>query len=281
MKIVLAIDGSKFSEAAVEAVIDQMRVPETEIHVLHVVEKPSLLVAREMGGSDRALDVVWEAETKEAWALVQKVAERLRSVGLKVTTAVEEGDPKSNIVDAASKWRADLIVVGSHGHKGLERFLIGSVPDAVARHAGCSVEIVRIPLKLSRILLAIDDSKFSWAAVEAVMAQLQPQGREIKVLNVADPFMPVLLQDSVKRGWELVQRAEEKLRDAGYQTQTAVEEGDPKSTILDQATRWDSGLIAMGSHGRTGLGRFLMGSVAQGVAHHALCSVEIVRLPKS
>lgn len=145
MKIILAIDGSKFSEAAVQTVIEQARPQDTEIRVLHVVEPPSLLVAREMGGYDPALDAVWEAETKQAETLVTKVADGLRSKGLKVTTAVERGDPKSKMIDAASKWRADLIVVGSHGRKGLEHFLLGSVSEAVARHAGCSVEIVRIP----------------------------------------------------------------------------------------------------------------------------------------
>ena len=145
MKIILAIDGSKFSEAAVQTVIEQARPQDTEIRVLHVVEPPSLLVAREMGGYDPALDAVWEAETKQAETLVTEVADGLRSKGLKVTTAVERGDPKSKIIDAASKWRADLIVVGSHGRKGLEHFLLGSVSEAVARHAGCSVEIVRIP----------------------------------------------------------------------------------------------------------------------------------------
>src|SRR5208282_5412543 len=100
-----------------------------------------------MGGYNRALDAVWEAETTEAKALVTKVADGLRSKGLKVTTAVEHGEPKSQIIEAASEWHADLIVVGSHGRKGLGHFLLGSVSDAVVRHAGCSVEIVRIPAK--------------------------------------------------------------------------------------------------------------------------------------
>ena len=147
MKIVFAIDGSKFSEAAVHTVTQQARAQDTEILVLHVVEPPLLLVAREMGGYDRALDAVWEAETKQAEALVTKVADQLRSKGLKVATTVEQGDPKSKIIDAASKWHADLIVLGAHGRKGLEHFLLGSVSEAVARHAGCSVEIVRIPSK--------------------------------------------------------------------------------------------------------------------------------------
>src|ERR1019366_1430651 len=147
MKIVLAIDGSKFSEAAIRTVIEQAHPLDTEIQVLHVVEPASLLVAREMGGYDRNLDVVWESETKQAEALVTKVADELRSKGLKVTTVAEQGDPQSKIIDAAAKWHADLIVIGSHGRKGLEHFLLGSVSDAVVRHAGCSVEIVRIAPK--------------------------------------------------------------------------------------------------------------------------------------
>ena len=64
MKILLAIDGSKFSEAAMQAVIAQAHSKDTEVRVLHVVEPPSLLVAREMGGYDPALETVWEGETK-------------------------------------------------------------------------------------------------------------------------------------------------------------------------------------------------------------------------
>ena len=145
MNILLAIDGSRFSVAAVQTVIEQAGRQDSEIQVLHVVEPPSLLVAREMGGYDRNLDAVWEAETERAETLVTKVADELRSRGLKVTTKVEQGDPQSKIIEAASKWPADLVVVGSHGRKGLEHFLLGSVSDGVARHAACSVEIVRIP----------------------------------------------------------------------------------------------------------------------------------------
>src|ERR1700722_6214301 len=109
MKILLAIDDSKFSEAATQTVIAQAHPKETEVRVLHVVEPPSLLVAREMGGYDQDLDVVWEAETKQAQVLVAKAAETLRTHGLKVTTDVKQGDPKSMIIDTAEQWRANLI----------------------------------------------------------------------------------------------------------------------------------------------------------------------------
>ena len=145
MKVLLALDDSKFSEAAINAVIAQAHPKDTEVRVLHVVEAPSLLVGREMGGYDPALEAVWEGETKHAEGLVANAAGALRAHGMKVTTSVQQGDPKSTIIDVADEWHADLIVIGSHGRKALDRFLMGSVSEAIARHARCSVEIVRIP----------------------------------------------------------------------------------------------------------------------------------------
>jgi nucleotide-binding universal stress UspA family protein len=145
VKILLAIDGSKFSDAATQAVIARSQEKDVEVRVVHVVEPPNLLIGREMGGFDPALEQVWTEETKRAHALVDKTAEALRSHGMKVSTAVEQGEPKSAIIDVSKEWRADLIVVGSHGHSAFDRFLMGSVSEAIARHAHCSVEIVRIP----------------------------------------------------------------------------------------------------------------------------------------
>ena len=137
-----------------------------------------------------------------------------------------------------------------------------------------------------KLLLSIDGSRFSEAATQAVIAQFQPQGTEIKVLNVVDLSLPIPTSDaagfrelSLKHGQELVQKAERALNQAGYKTQTAVEEGDPKSKIIDQATQWNADLIVLGSHGRKGFDRFLLGSVSESVSRHASCSVEIVRLP--
>lgn len=97
-----------------------------------------------MGGYDPALDKAWEAERERSRGMVEKTVELLRGKGLKATGSIEDGDPKSKILEVARDLRADLIVLGSHGRKGLEHFLMGSVSEAVAQHAHCSVEIVRI-----------------------------------------------------------------------------------------------------------------------------------------
>jgi hypothetical protein len=115
-----------------------------------------------------------------------------------------------------------------------------------------------------KLLLAIDGSRFSEAATQAVILEYPPQGLEVKVLNVVDLPLPIPTSDaagfrelSLKYGHEVV---------------------DPNSTIIDQAKRWKADVIVMGSHGRKGVNRFLMGSVAETVSRHATCSVEIVRV---
>lgn len=145
MKIMLAVDGSHFSDAAVQALIARPLPKNTEIRVLHVLEPPSWLASRNRPGYAPALDAEWwAAEKEQAQRLVEDTAELLRSKGLTATSVVEEGDPKSRILDIAGDWNADLIILGSHGRTGLRHFLMGSVSEAVARHARCSVEIVRI-----------------------------------------------------------------------------------------------------------------------------------------
>jgi nucleotide-binding universal stress UspA family protein len=142
MKILLAVDDSKFSEAAVQALTGRHKLQGVEARVLHAIEPPAALMVPEATAYVPPMESVEEAK-----ALVAKAAGALRSAGINVTTAIAQGNPKSIILDEAKAWGADLIVLGSHGRKGLERFLVGSVSDAVLRHAHCSVEIVRLPPK--------------------------------------------------------------------------------------------------------------------------------------
>jgi nucleotide-binding universal stress UspA family protein len=143
MKILLAMDGSDFSQAALKSVLARPWPPNTEVKVLNVVEPPSLLMGREMAGIDPEFESVWKALREQAKDIVSKAADKLREASFIVSTELVEGDPKSQIIDVANEWHADMIVVGSHGWSGLSRFLMGSVSESVVRHAHCSVEIVR------------------------------------------------------------------------------------------------------------------------------------------
>ncbi len=144
MKILLAIDDSKYSEAAVNAVIDQANPADTVVKLLHVLEPFPVGLAEGLGSKQSPDFTAARLELrKEANEFLAKTAERLRSAGLETAYSLEEGEAREVILDYAGRWPADLIVVGSHGRKGLDRFLIGSVSDAVIRHAPCSVEIAR------------------------------------------------------------------------------------------------------------------------------------------
>jgi len=144
MKILLATDGTKFSEAATQA-ITKMFVPEnSKILVLQAVEPFLYSTPPQMApGYAPELAQKREEQKKEASASVTAAAKTLQSAGFVVETRVVEADPRAAILDAAEQSNTDLIVLGSHGRRGIQKFLIGSVAESVARHACCSVLIVR------------------------------------------------------------------------------------------------------------------------------------------
>jgi len=140
MNILLATDGSNFSDAAAQNIAKLFRPLDNEVRVLTVVEPITTAVMPQMSpGYYPEL----EDQKREAKTLVERTAKMLAEAGFKVSTSVLTGDAKTVILDEAADWRADLIVLGSHGRKGIGRFLLGSVSEAVARHTDCSVEIVR------------------------------------------------------------------------------------------------------------------------------------------
>jgi nucleotide-binding universal stress UspA family protein len=142
MKVLMGIDDSKYAAEIARAFVAQFRAENTEVLVLHVLQPLGLMAPPEM-----AFGYAPELEEmkKPAHELVERIAEQLRVAGFKAETAVEVGDVRERILDSAAEWRADLIVLGSHGTRGLQRFLLGSVAEFVARHAKCSVQIIRTP----------------------------------------------------------------------------------------------------------------------------------------
>ena len=145
MRILLALDDSRYSAAVRDALIAQAKTSDAEVHLLHVVEPFPIDLAQKLGSRDSPDFAAARLEQRQ-WAkeMLAHAAGMLCSAGFKVTFSVEEGDARDAILNHSETWRADLIMVGSHGRTGLDRFLMGSVSEAVARHARCSVEIVRI-----------------------------------------------------------------------------------------------------------------------------------------
>jgi nucleotide-binding universal stress UspA family protein len=295
MKILLALDLSIGSQIAVDEVAMRPWPAGTAVHVLGVADTEKLPFAP--GVVEEIL-----ARTKTT---MSGAAERLRQVGLTATPHVLTGDPRTKIVDEATSLGANLIVVDAHSGGGIAGFLLGSVAKEVIRTAPCSVEVIRRAHRAPghhpgmRVLLAVDESEYSTAAAKAMAARRWPAESEFRVMSVVDlapsfvqaAFEPAfvdpkgmeeLREFAVQRAQGAITGAREVLSAPGLRTSEylSVLLEEPKKAILDQAKEWHADLIVVGSHGRRGFQRLMLGSVSEAVAMHAHCSVEIVRAPQ-
>lgn len=241
----------------------------------------------------------------EGDAIVKAGIEKLVRAGHKAFSEVIVGFPRTALSTCAREWHADLIMAGSHGRGAIGRFLLGSVAQGILRTASCSVEIVRSapggPAPSShpmKILLATDGSDCSLGAADSVASRPWPAGTVFKVLSVEElavvesavagstlasiypaSLLEELMAGARARAVAAVEGTRRTLKQAGFNVldEQPILRGEPRAVILDTAQAWPADLIVLGSHGRRGLDRFLMGSVAESVAIHAHCSVEVVR----
>lgn len=148
MKILLAVDGSDCSNAAVEEVARRPWPAGSAIKVLCAVELPFTPTAETWSLPESYYSQLEQSSREQARAAISHAVTKLqaeRVTPLEIQTAILIGQAKDVILDEAAAWHADLVVLGSHGYRGWRRFLLGSVSQAVVSHAPCSVEIVRKP----------------------------------------------------------------------------------------------------------------------------------------
>ena len=148
MKILLAIDGSPCSDAAVAEIARWPWSPQSEVRIVTVDVPVDPGVTR--GSPSTAFDALVSAQRAEAQNHLRKAVATLaeRAPGLRATPVLLEGLPKDAIVNEAERWGADLVVVGSHGYGPIRRFFLGSVSLFVTHHAPCSVLVVRQPAEI-------------------------------------------------------------------------------------------------------------------------------------
>jgi nucleotide-binding universal stress UspA family protein len=141
-----------------------------------------------------------------------------------------------------------------------------------------------------RILLAVDGSSPSQVAIDEVARRPWPPSSTVRIISVVRLYVPPAVefvpaatapdqiwQEHMDEAGQIAARAAERVANAGLSVDTVTRQGDPRTTIVDEAKDWAADLIVVGSHGRTGVSRLLLGSVAQAVVAHAPCSVEVVR----
>lgn len=288
MRIFVAVDGTSSSDVVLQEAARRPWPSGSQFTVVQAVD-PYFFT--------KAPAPMEEAKEAAAKALDQ-LAQPLVNAGWKVESQVILENPRHGLTQAAKEWGADLLMMGSHGRGTVSRLLLGSTAQAVLRHAECSVEIIRSHEEARsetgmRVLVATDGSQHGEAAVRAVAARPWPRGSEFKVLS--SPEYPVLVgeypyyapeqvtelsKQSLENAKGAVQSGTDALKQAGLNVNGEVIEpmDTPAHSILAAADDWKADLVVMGSHGRRGFDRLILGSVSESVALHAKCSVELVRI---
>jgi nucleotide-binding universal stress UspA family protein len=290
MKLLIAVDHSPASQTVVKEVAARPWPPKSCVEVLNVVEPAHLWTVSQ--SAEQALQL--------SGSLVDRAAEELRSAGLEASGVSLRGDAKRVILDRAEETKSDFVFVGSHSSSALTRFLLGNVAAAIARHAHCSVEIVRTrdgkPPGIRKILLAADGSEFSERAAQSIAERPWAAGTEVEVLSVVEmalgtaqalfepPYVDneqfeMLREEAMKRAQDAVSGAAEILSKAFPKVEESISVllDGPKAVVIGEADKSGADLIVVGSHGHRGIERFVLGSVSEGVALHAHCSVEVIR----
>jgi nucleotide-binding universal stress UspA family protein len=266
IRILVPVDGSPEASAALPYAA-ALATPGTEIVLLTVVPSAT--------------------DADAARAGLATAAQRLRVAGQTVRTEVATGNPARRIVDIAAELRAEMIVMASHGRGAIGRLIYGSVADRVGRESPVPVMVVRTkqlapgPVGISRLVVPLDGSSRAESALPVATTISQRLGTPISLVRVVDPAdamppavgvdeaIPFEIYDEAEK--ELEQEARrylemmaQKLREQGLPMTTSVLVGSPASSI-EEATHFGDVLV-LSSHERTGVMRWLLGSLAEKLA---------------
>lgn len=203
-----------------------------------------------------------------------------RLTGLEVETFSVLGSPRNAIVEKATEEGCDLIVMTTHGRTGVARWLIGSIAESVLRQSPCPVLLLHAPApqvgEFHRVLVPVDGSESSHQVLDRIGPFLSPTA-QVTLLRCTDFTAQQQLRVLDDKHMEsVIDGMLQELKSLGlpeHSLQRRVHRGDAVDGILKVAGELDCDLIAMSTHGRTGLRRFWLGSVAEGVARQATCPV--------
>ncbi|MDQ5819607.1 MAG: universal stress protein [Actinomycetota bacterium] len=282
-KILLATDGSEQAELAARTATDLAGKTSSELHVVHVPVLPPEALHVPLILGTAALE---ELE-RRGRARLDELVGRLEASGGAVGGAhFRVGSPAAEIVAQAEELGAGLVVLGSRGLGAMRRVLMGSVSDSVVRHAPCPTLVVRgEPLTFpTKILLATDGSEEANLAASTAAELAKDTDSELHVIHVGQ-VVPTFLAATEEEPGRTVREARRTLDEqvqrieAGHETeaQAHLRYGGVAEEVVALAEDIEAGLIAMGSRGRGGIRRALMGSVSERVVRHAHCAVLVVR----
>lgn len=287
MRIVVAVDGSSWSTSTVQA-LAHFTPPEelTLVHALHLPDFNYPMITPDLRAE--AQEEIKSQLQKEGERILDEAQSHLPAQIAHVQRVHQIGHPVDVIVETARSARSDLVMVGARGLGPVKELILGSVSHRVLMHAPCSTMIVKSPLtQLRKILLPVEGPEDAESALRFLALHPFQPPVEVEVFAVwPQPQLSwpttvgqseILEVQAIEEAQERMKSITDRLVQMNVLCQAHVGMGDPAYAILEQAKASQSDLIIMGTHGRGGLARFLMGSVSHSVLHQTACAVLIVR----
>lgn len=269
-KLLVATDGTEASQGAVTAALQLAK----NCSVGSVEMLAVAVVLTNLVYEDAVPFVIAQAE-KDMEQKVDALRVMAKEAGINCEVIVhKEDDPYLDIVNEAEKNKVDMIVMGTHGRRGIKRLVMGSVTANVIGHAPCRVLVVPPHAKVDfgQILAATDGSRHGDAAVTEAIAIAKICNSPLVVVSAASSEEEApTAEENVKQALELADKA-------GVVKEGIVLRGNAGEAIVEAAEQKGVGLIVMGSHGRTGLTNLLMGSVTEYVLSHGDTPVLVAKV---
>lgn len=265
LRMLVPLDGSPESESVLPALMPLFRTEKVKLTLLGVVAE---------NGSPHDLD-----------AYLTRLRTSLLLDGVPSESRIERGDPADEILWIAQTLRFDLVAMATHGRTGLRRALTGSVTEKVLRHSAIPVLTCRPGSKIGdwkRIVVALDGSP----AAEAILTDATHLARtmqatmlltRVKVSPPSPTYPPVPYFLPEEDPLPYLQETADRVGASGLLALPEPREGDPAAQIVRCARETGAGLICLTTHGRTGLSRLFMGSIAESVLRTAPCPVLLRR----
>jgi nucleotide-binding universal stress UspA family protein len=278
-KILVAIDGSKTSMNALKEFINFSKADNPDITIVSVIPP-----------YDGDLNALWvdnidSAIKKQCGAAISEALKIAKEAGVTVRTVCEEGEIHERIVDLADTENYDLIVMGKKGMSLIEKAFLGSVAARVIGYSRQDVLVIPYRSKLSwdHLLIATDGSIYSEAAAMKAIKIAGQYHSNVKALSVVDVTVEFMIRaqevykNRVEKAREITNSIKTRALSIGVGVEPIVRDGEVYKTIIDVAKEYQTTMIVMGSLGKTGIKRLLMGSTAERVLGHSSFPVLIVK----
>jgi len=280
-KILMAYDGSEASKNALDQAVKLALVSDgAQLTIIVVMQAPEVGV--EVISINEAMGVL-EAETGK---LAEDAVARAKGAGLKARTVMGKGTPYMEITGLAEKEGFELIVTGRRGLSRLERVLMGSVTSRIISHTKKDVLVIPRESKLGfdSILVATDGSKNADMALErALDFAVDYNSNSLTAVSVVDvnaeimALKPDAVEAMTRRYEKELELAVAETEATGLEARKSVVIGPVADSIVKTAGDTGANIIFMGTHGRTGMARFIMGSVTEKVIGHSMVPVLVTR----